>query len=310
MERNRTPANNVLELVGNTPMVRLRSLPTPQSADIFAKCEQLNPGGSVKDRVAKAMIEAAEQQGKIGPGSVIIEPTSGNTGIGLALTCVTKGYRCVLTMPEDMSLERRELLRSYGAELMLTPAASGMYVAMEIATELCAKDSRYYMPMQFSNAANPQIHRETTAPEILAALGDRPIDAFVCGVGTGGTITGVGQVLRQRYPNILIVAVEPKGSPVLSGGKPGPHKIQGIGAGFVPEVVDTTLFNEIMTVEDTQAIRTREMVMRREGLSVGISAGANVFAALDVGERLGPGACVVTVLCDTGERYLSTTTRR
>lgn len=166
------------------------------------------------------------------------------------------------------------------------------------------------MPMQFSNAANPQIHRETTAPEILAALGDRPIDAFVCGVGTGGTITGVGQVLRQRYPNILIVAVEPKGSPVLSGGKPGPHKIQGIGAGFVPEVVDTTLFNEIMTVEDTQAIRTREMVMRREGLSVGISAGANVFAALDVGERLGPGACVVTVLCDTGERYLSTTTRR
>ncbi|MCS6914653.1 MAG: cysteine synthase A [Myxococcales bacterium] len=299
---------SLLELIGGTPLVRLRRMVPPGSATILGKCEQYNPGGSVKDRIALAMIEDAERRGAIRPGhSIIVEPTSGNTGIGLALVCAVKGYRLQLTMPESMSLERRSLLAAYGAELVLTPAALDMAGAVERAEQLVRSDSRCYMPQQFRNPANPEVHRRTTGPELVAqlqALGRRP-DAFVVGVGTGGTLTGVGQVLRQAFPEVRIIAVEPAASAVLSGGRPGLHRIQGIGAGFVPEILDRSLIDEVRVVTDREANDTKVRLARQEGLLVGISSGAAVHVALAVAAELGEGRCVVTVLCDTGERYFS-----
>ncbi|MDB4982491.1 MAG: cysteine synthase [Myxococcales bacterium] len=298
--------NNMLELVGGTPLVRLRHLVDATTADIFCKCEQFNPGGSLKDRIALSMIEAAEREGRIRPGkSVIIEPTSGNTGVGLAVVCAAKGYKLILTMPDNMSLERRALLKAYGAELHLTPAADVMRGAVARAQELCHDNPDAYMPQQFNNPANPEAHRRTTAPEILAQLGSRAPDAFVHGVGTGGTITGVGQVLRAKFPEIRIVAVEPAASPVLSGGKPGEHRIDGIGAGFVPANLDRSVLTDVRTITEADAQRTKLELARREGLLVGISAGASVKIALDIARELGPGKTVVTILCDTGERYFS-----
>ncbi len=300
----RKVVNNVLELIGNTPLVRLNRLPREGSATVLCKLESLNPAGSVKDRIALSMIEDAEARGLLHPGATIVEPTSGNTGIGLAMVAAVKGYHLILTMPEDMSLERRQLLRKFGAELILTPAIEGMTGAVYAAEELVAQNPGYFMPQQFENPANPEIHRRTTACEILEATQGR-MDAFVCGVGTGGTITGVGQVLREKAPGVLIVAVEPTRSPVLSGGRAGIHGIQGIGASFVPGVLDMKVIDEIITVSDEDAYHTASRLTTEEGLLVGVSAGANVFAALAVAERLGPGKVVVTVLPDTGERYLS-----
>ena len=297
-------ASNILAQIGNTALVRLGAMMGGEAATVWGKMENNNPGGSVKDRIALGMIVAAEANGELRPGATVVEPTSGNTGIGLSLVCALKGYKLILTMPETMSQERRRLLGAYGAELVLTPGSLGMRGAIEKAEEL-TRQLRAYMPMQFRNPANPQAHETTTGPEIVAAL-DQPIDAFVAGVGTGGTITGVGRVLRRRYPQVEIIAVEPAESPVLSGGNPGPHKIQGIGAGFVPDVLDLSLLSSILTVTAEQAIATTRRLAREEGLLVGISAGANVFAARQVAKRLGPGKNVVTVLCDTGERYLST----
>jgi len=305
---------NLLHLIGNTPLVCLRRIPQAGSAALLCKCEQQNPGGSVKDRIALSMIEAAEREGLIRPGeSILVEPTSGNTGVGLALVCAVKGYKLVLTMPESMSLERRSLLRAYGAELVLTPERLDMAGAVQRAEELSRSDSRYFMPQQFKNPNNPDAHRRTTGPEILAqveqlaaARGHAPrIDAFVAGVGTGGTLTGVGQVLRGRYPQVRLIAVEPRGSSVLSGGCAGPHRIQGIGAGFVPAILDRSLISEVRIVDDVAAYKTKRRLAREEGLLVGISAGASVCVALDVAAELGEGAVVVTVLCDTGERYFS-----
>jgi cysteine synthase A len=298
--------NNMLELVGGTPLVRLRHLVDATTADIFCKCEQFNPGGSLKDRIALSMIEAAEREGRIRPGkSVIVEPTSGNTGVGLAVVCAAKGYKLILTMPDNMSLERRALLKAYGAELHLTPAADVMRGAVERAQALCRDNPDAFMPQQFNNPANPEAHRRTTAPEILAQLGTRAPDAFVHGVGTGGTITGVGQVLRAKHPNVRIVAVEPEKSAVLSGGRPGEHRIDGIGAGFVPQILDRSVITDIRTISEADAQRTKLELARREGLLVGISAGASVKIALDIARELGPGKTVVTILCDTGERYFS-----
>jgi len=297
-------ATNILARIGNTPLVRLGAMMGGEAATIWGKMENNNPGGSVKDRIALGMIVAAEASGKLRPGATVVEPTSGNTGIGLSLVCALKGYKLILTMPETMSQERRRLLGAYGAELVLTSGSLGMRGAIEKAEEL-TRQLRAYMPMQFRNPANPQAHEETTGPEIVAAL-TTPIDAFVAGVGTGGTITGVGRVLRRHYPQVEIIAVEPAESPVLSGGNPGPHKIQGIGAGFIPDVLDLSLLSSILTVTAEQAIATTRRLAREEGLLLGISAGANVFAAWQVAKRLGPGKNVVTVLCDTGERYLST----
>ena len=299
--------NNMLELVGGTPLVRLRHLPDPKtSADIFCKCEQFNPGGSLKDRIALSMIETAEREGKIRPGkSVIVEPTSGNTGVGLAVVCAAKGYKLILTMPDNMSLERRALLKAYGAELHLTPAAEVMRGAVERAQAICRDNPSAFMPQQFTNPANPEAHRRTTAPEILAQLGTRAPDAFVHGVGTGGTITGVGQVLRAKHPHVRIVAVEPEKSAVLSGGRPGEHRIDGIGAGFVPQILDRSVITDVRTISEADAQRSKLELARREGLLVGISAGASVKIALDVARELGPGKTVVTILCDTGERYFS-----
>lgn len=291
-----------LDRIGNTPLVRI-STPA-SSAAVWGKLESANPGGSVKDRIAKAMIEQAEQDGRLKPGAIIVEPTSGNTGIGLSLVGAIKGYQVVLTMPDTMSMERRRLLGAFGAELVLTPGTLGMRGAIEKAEEIAA-DRKAYMPQQFCNPANPKVHFETTGPEILAAL-DNQVDALVAGVGTGGTITGAGKALQGANPDILIVAVEPADSPVLSGGEPGPHKIQGIGAGFVPDVLDTDIYREIITVSNEDAMQTANALARDEGVFVGISAGANVFAARQVAARMKPGQNVVTILCDTGERYLST----
>ena len=293
---------SALDQIFNTPLIRLRT--SPASATLWGKLESANPGGSVKDRIAWSMIDQAERDGLLRPGDTIVEPTSGNTGIGLSLVGSIKGYRVVLTMPETMSNERRRLLGAFGAELILTPGALGMRGAIAQAEET-AGQLKAFMPQQFKNPANPRIHELTTGPEILRDLNNQ-VDAFVAGVGTGGTITGVGRALRSHNSETLIVAVEPTDSAVLSGEGPGLHKIQGIGAGFVPDVLDTKIYNEVMTVTNDEAIQTASDLARQEGVFVGISAGANVFAARKIAERLGPGRNVVTILCDTGERYLST----
>ncbi|HXF51722.1 MAG TPA: cysteine synthase A [Dehalococcoidia bacterium] len=297
-------AASVLDLIGQTPMVRLNRVVPEGAAEILGKLEALNPAGSVKDRIALAMIEDAEERGLLKPGDTIVEPTSGNTGIGLAMVAAVKGYRLILTMPEDMSVERRRLLTRFGAQLVLTPAIEGMSGAVYAAQELVEKNPGYFMPQQFNNPANPEIHRRTTAREILRATGER-LDAFVAGVGTGGTITGVGEVLKERLPDVLVVAVEPARSPVLAGGRAGIHGIQGIGASFVPGVLNRDVYDELIQVRDEDAFAMTSRLTKEEGLLVGISSGANVWAAIQVAKRLGPGKRVVTMLCDTGERYLS-----
>jgi cysteine synthase A len=296
--------DSVLELIGGTPLVRLRKLPKPGGATVVAKVESRNPGGSVKDRIALAMIEDAERTGTLKPGGTIVEPTSGNTGIGLAMVAAVKGYRLILTMPEDMSVERQRLLARFGAEIHLTPAIEGMSGAVFAAEELAREHPGYFMPQQFQNPANPAVHRRTTALEILAAVGGR-LDAFVAGVGTGGTLTGVGEVLKEKMPGLLVVAVEPAKSPVLAGGKPRPHGIQGIGASFVPGVLNRAIIDRIVAVKDEDATAWARRLTREEGLLVGISAGAAVWAACEVAGAMTPEQLVVTVLPDTGERYLS-----
>jgi cysteine synthase len=304
VRRDAAIADSVLDLIGGTPMVRLSRIAPEGSAEIVGKLESLNPAGSVKDRIALSMIEAAESAGQIRPGDTIVEPTSGNTGIGLAMVAAVKGYRLILTMPEDMSSERRRLLTRFGAQLVLTPAIEGMTGAVFAAEELVKKNKGHFMPQQFNNAANPEVHRRTTAREIFAATGGR-IDAFVAGVGTGGTITGVGEVLKAEVPGILVVAVEPSRSPVLAGGKAGMHAIQGIGASFVPGVLNRDVYDELIGVKDDDAVAMTGRLTREEGLLVGISTGANVWASLQIAKRLGAGKRVVTMFCDTGERYLS-----
>jgi cysteine synthase len=297
-------AENVLALVGNTPMVRLNRVVPSGSAEIVGKLESFNPAGSVKDRIALNMIEAAEREGRLKPGDTIIEPTSGNTGIGLAMVAAVKGYKLIVTMPEDMSLARRDLLARYGAEVVLTPAIEGMTGAVYAAQELIAKNKQYYMCQQFENPHNPEIHRKTTVLEIIEAT-DGKIDALVAGVGTGGTITGVGEVLREKLgEKLLIAAVEPARSPVLQGGRAGVHAIQGIGASFVPGILNGKIYDEVIAVTDEDAIEMSRRLCKEEGMLVGVSAGANVWASIKVAKRLGEGKRVVTVLPDTGERYL------
>jgi len=301
----RDRVDSILDLVGGTPIVKLQRLPRPDGAQVYAKLESFNPGGSVKDRIALAMIRAAEREGKLKPGGTIVEPTSGNTGIGLAMACAALGYRLILTMPETMSLERRRLLSAYGAELILTPGSAGMRGAIERAEALLKDNPDFFMPQQFENEANPQIHRETTALEIFEQM-DGKLDVFVAGVGTGGTVTGVGEILKERLPELRVVAVEPQGSPVLSQGKPGTHRLQGIGAGFVPKVLNRAVIDEIITVSDEDAYHMVRRLAREEGILVGISAGAACCAALEAAADLEPGQRVVVVFPDTGERYLST----
>ena len=294
----------ITELIGNTPLVRLNRLSKPGAATIYGKVEFFNPGGSVKDRICLNMINEAERQGKLKPGGTIVEPTSGNTGIGLALVAAVRGYKLILVMPESMSMERASLLSSYGAQLVLTPAWEGMKGSIKEAESILAQNPSYFMPDQFSNPANPAMHKMTTAVEIWDAL-DGKIDALVAAVGTGGTITGCGEFFKEKNPAIKVIAVEPATSPVLSGGDPGPHKIQGIGAGFIPRVLNRKIMDRVITVTDDEAYQTAKQLSKKEGLLVGISAGANVFAAQKVAEELGPGKNVVTILCDTGERYIS-----
>lgn len=297
-------ANSIAELVGETPVVKLNRITDKTCADVYLKLEYMNPGSSVKDRIALSMIEAAEKEGKLKPGVKIVEPTSGNTGIGLAMIAAAKGYQTVLVMPDTMSLERRNLLRAFGAELVLTPGAEGMKGAIKKAEEL-AQQEGYFMPQQFKNEANPEIHRQTTGKEIVQQMGDQ-LDAFVAGIGTGGTITGAGEVLKETYPNIQIFAVEPADSPVLSGGKPGPHKIQGIGAGFVPDILNTEIYNEIIQVKTEDAFEWARKAAREEGILGGISSGAAIYAAIQVAKKLGPGKKVLAIIPSNGERYLST----
>jgi cysteine synthase A len=299
-------AKTILDLIGNTPMVKLSRVVHEGNAEIWAKLESFNPGGSVKDRPALAMIEDAEKKGKLKKGMTIVEPTSGNTGIGLAMVAAVKGYRIILTMPESMTVERRRLLEARGAELVLTPADKGMKGAIAKADEIVASGREYFKPDQFGNPANPAVHRRTTAKEIIAFMGTKKLDAFVAGVGTGGTITGVGEALRKKYKDITIFAVEPAASPVLSGGQPGPHVIQGIGAGFVPAILNTGVYDGIIKVENADAADMTRRLAHEEGLLVGVSSGAACWAALQVAARLGKGARVVVVFPDVGERYLTT----
>ncbi|MGO8705040.1 MAG: cysteine synthase A [Candidatus Brocadiia bacterium] len=298
-------ALNILELVGDTPIVRLNRLPGPKDATVWAKLEAFNPMSSVKDRICLAMIEAAEKEGKLKNGMTIVEPTSGNTGIGLAMVAAVKGYRLILTMPDTMSVERRKLLKALGAEVVLTLGAEAMPGAIRKAEELVASSRDYYMPQQFNNPANPEAHRRTTAVEILEQMNGK-VDAFVAGIGTGGTITGVGEILKERIPAVKIIAVEPAASAVLSGGPPGRHRIQGIGAGFVPEVLNRSIVDRVIPVSDEQAAETARRLAREEGVFAGISSGAAAFAALQVAREMGSGKDVVVLLPDTGERYLST----
>ena len=297
-------ARSILDLIGSTPVVKLRNLPQKDDAEVWGKLESLNPGGSVKDRICLSMIEVAEREGKLKPGATIVEPTSGNTGIGLALVAAVKGYRLILTMPDTMSEERRSLLTAYGARLILTPDTRGMGGAIRKAEELLLEHPDYFMPQQFNNPANPEVHRRTTAVELLRQF--KRIDAFVAGVGTGGTITGVGEVLKEKMEGVRIYAVEPEASPVLSGGEPGYHKIQGIGAGFVPGVLNTRIYDEIITVSDEDAALYTRRLALEEGILVGISSGAACCAALKVARELGKDHVVVTIFADKGEHYLST----
>ncbi|EJR58847.1 cysteine synthase [Bacillus cereus VD115] len=297
-------AQSVSELIGKTPIVKLNRIVESDSADVYLKLEFMNPGSSVKDRIALAMIEDAEKKGLLKEGDTIIEPTSGNTGIGLAMVAAAKGYKAILVMPETMSIERRNLLRAYGAELVLTPGPEGMGGAIRKATEL-AREHGYFIPQQFQNQSNPEIHRLTTGPEIVEQMGDQ-LDAFIAGIGTGGTITGAGEVLKEAYKDIKIYAVEPADSPVLSGGKPGPHKIQGIGAGFIPETLDVKVYDEIIQVKTEQAFEYARRVAKEEGILVGISSGAVIYAATEVAKKLGKGKKVLVIIPSNGERYLST----
>lgn len=297
-------ARSILDLIGSTPVVKLRSLVGKNDAEVWVKMESFNPGGSVKDRICLSMIQAAEREGKLKPGDTIVEPTSGNTGIGLALVAAVKGYRLILTMPDTMSEERRSLLTAYGARLILTPDTKGMGGAIRKAEELLQENRDYFMPQQFNNPANPEIHRRTTAVELLKQV--KRIDAFVAGIGTGGTITGVGEVLKDRIKNVKVYAVEPSASPVISGGEPGYHKIQGIGAGFIPAVLNTQIYDEVIPVSDDDAAHYTRQLASEEGLLVGISSGAACCAALKIAKKLGKGHVVATIFADKGEHYLST----
>lgn len=299
------PVDNITQIIGNTPVVKLRNVVDEDAADVYVKLEYQNPGGSVKDRIALAMIEKAEKEGKIKPGDTIVEPTSGNTGIGLAFVCAAKGYKAVFTMPETMSSERRNLLKAYGAELVLTPGSEAMKGAIKKAKKL-KEEHGYFEPQQFENQANPEIHALTTGPELVEQFEGKQIDAFLAGVGTGGTLSGVGKVLKEKYPNVEIVAIEPEASPVLSGGEPGPHKLQGLGAGFVPDTLDTNIYDSIIKVDNDTAMETSRRVAKEEGILAGISSGAAIHAAIQKAKELGKGKTVVTVLPSNGERYLST----
>lgn len=296
--------NDIVEAIGRTPLVRLNRLPGEGLAVVYAKLESLNPCSSVKDRIGAAMIEEAERDGRLKPDMTIIEPTSGNTGIALAMVAAAKGYRCIFTMPETMSVERRAILDIFGAEIVLTPGPEGMKGAIKKAEEIAAGE-KYFYPSQFDNPVNPEIHRTTTAPEIISDLGDLHLDAFVVGVGTGGTVSGAGQVLKEKY-SCQVIAVEPDASPVLSGGEPGPHPLQGIGAGFIPKNYDPNVVDRVIRVKNEDAFATSRNLAHREGILVGASSGANIWAALQVAGELGPGKTVVTIVPDTGERYLST----
>jgi cysteine synthase A len=299
-------ANDITELVGHTPLVRIRKVTDGAGAEVAAKLEFFNPSSSIKDRIGVSMIDAAQEAGLIGPDTVVIEPTSGNTGIGLAMVCAARGIKLVLTMPESMSIERRALLRGYGAELILTPGPEGMNGAISTATELAASDPKYFMPQQFMNAANPAIHRVTTAEEIWDDT-DGQVDIFIAGVGTGGTITGVGQMLKERKPGVQVIAVEPADSPVLSGGQKGPHPLQGIGAGFIPAILDTEVYDEIIAVQSEDSMAMARRAATEEGLLVGISSGAALWAAREVAQRTeNAGKLIVVIIPSFGERYLST----
>lgn len=295
---------NVIEAIGHTPLIRINKLVGENSAALYAKMESFNPCSSVKDRIGAAMIIAAEKEGRLKKGMTIVEPTSGNTGIALAMVAAAKGYKCIFTMPETMSIERRAILRFFGAEVVLTPGPEGMKGAVKRADEICEKPG-HFQPSQFSNPANPDIHRRTTATEIISDLGDLRLDALVAGVGTGGTVSGTGRVLKNRY-SCRVYAVEPAASPVLSGGEPGPHPIQGIGAGFIPENYHRDVVDEVIGVANEDAIATCKALASQEGILAGVSSGANVWAALKVARKLGSGKTLVTIVCDTGERYLST----
>jgi len=300
---------SITDLIGDTPLVRLNRLVPAGSAEVYLKLEYQNPGSSVKDRIAISMIEGAEQRGEIKPGvTTIVEPTSGNTGIGLAMVAAAKGYRAILVMPETMSLERRNLLRAYGAELVLTPGSEGMNGAVKKAEEIVGGNKDYFMPQQFKNLDNVKVHRETTGPEIVEAINslDGKLDAFVAGIGTGGTISGAGEVLKKNFPGIKIFAVEPAGSPILAGGKPGPHKIQGLGANFIPDILNREIYDEVINIENDDAFETARTAAKQEGILCGISSGAAIKAALQVAKQLGEGKRVVAVVPSNGERYLST----